>query len=83
MAGKGRPTLADELMSSLSHKLHWLQRLPPDAVNELDEVRKLFRAGKLIAKPYLLASSIIAHRKDSGWDLPSEKVLAKWLKADD
>ena len=83
MAGKGRPTLADDIAAALAIKLPWKARLPQEAVAEVDEVRTRFREGKLPKQPYLIATRIIECGKARGWDLPSDKVLVRWLRADD
>lgn len=83
MAGKGMPTLADDITAAIAGKLDWQSRLPPAAAAEVSEVRNLFRSGKLPPRPYLIAGRLIECGKARGWNLPSEKVLAKWLRADD
>lgn len=59
----------------------WMERLPPDARVELDEVRKRFKSGQYTALPYQLATAIISSGASRGWNLPSEKVLVGWLKS--
>jgi hypothetical protein len=50
---------------------------------ELTALRERFHAGSLGAKPYVLARLAVNIGKDRGWELPSEKVLAKWLRSKD
>jgi len=74
-------TFLDEIESSVAGKGHWLECLPPEAREELDEVRKRFKAGKYSARPYQLAGAVIASAERRGWKLPCDKVIVGWLKS--
>jgi hypothetical protein len=50
---------------------------------ELTALRERFHAGSLGAKPYVLARLTIDIGKARGWELPSEKVIAAWLRSKD
>ncbi len=78
--GKASGFVAD-LELALTGKGAWWDRLPEDARSELEEVRKRFKAGQYTAKPYQVASAIIASGERRGWEFPSDKVLVKWLKS--
>jgi len=73
--------LLDEVESCIAGKGSWLDRLPPEALAELEEVRVRFKAGQYTAKPYQIAAAIIASGKRRGWNFPNDKVLVKWLKS--
>jgi hypothetical protein len=73
--------LLDEVESCIAGKGSWLDRLPPEALAELEEVRTRFKAGQYTAKPYQIASAIIASGKRRGWHFPNDKALVKWLKS--
>ena len=73
--------LLDEVESCIAGKGSWMDRLPPEALAELEEVRKRFRAGQYTAKPYQIASAIIASAERRGWKLPCDKVIVGWLKS--
>ena len=72
--------LLDEVESCIAGKGSWLDRLPPEALAELEEVRTRFRAGQYTAKPYQIAAAIIASGKRRGWHFPNDKNLVRWLK---
>jgi hypothetical protein len=46
-------------------------------------LRDRFQAGSLGSQPHLLARLAIEAGKARGWKLPSEKVLAVWLRSKD
>ena len=73
--------LLDEVESCIAGKGSWLDRLPPEALAELEEVRKRFKSGQYTAKPYQIAAAIITSGKRHGWNFPTEKVLVRWLKS--
>jgi hypothetical protein len=50
---------------------------------ELTALRERFHAGSMGSKPYVLARLTVNIGKDRGWQLPSEKVLAAWLRSKD
>jgi hypothetical protein len=74
-------SLLEEVESSIAGKGSWLDRLPPEALAELEEVRARFKAGQYTAKPYQIASAIIASGKRRGWNFPNDKNLVRWLKS--
>jgi|688.fasta_scaffold02094_23 hypothetical protein len=73
--------LLDEVESCIAGKGSWLDRLPPEALAELEEVRTRFKAGQYTAKPYQIAAAIIASGKRRGWHLLEDKAMVKWLKS--
>jgi hypothetical protein len=74
-------SLLEEVESSIAGKGSWMDRLPPEALAELEEVRTRFRAGQYTAKPYQIAAAIIASGKRRGWNFPNDKNLVRWLKS--
>jgi hypothetical protein len=78
-----RETLCDAVESALLATAGWTARVGDEALAELTALRDRFHAGSLGAKPYVLARLTIDIGKARGWQLPSEKVLAKWLSSKD
>ena len=74
-------TLLSAVESGLRDHLPWLARLPKAAVAELEELRERYKTGTLGPKPYVVARLAIQAGKANGWSMPSEKVLARWLKS--
>jgi hypothetical protein len=74
-------SLLEEVESCIAGKGSWLDRLPPEALAELEEVRTRFKAGQYTAKPYQIAAAIIASGKRRGWNFPNDKNLVRWLKS--
>lgn len=74
-------SLLEEVESSIAGKGSWMDRLPPEALAELEEVRTRFKAGQYTAKPYQIAAAIIASGKRRGWSFPNDKNLVRWLKS--
>jgi hypothetical protein len=62
---------------------NWQTRVGDQVLAELTALRERFHAGSLGAKPYVLARLTVDIGKDRGWELPSEKVIAKWLRSKD
>lgn len=77
------PTFLNDVIATLTSKTAWHQRLPKDVADELDEVRASFRKGLLLGKPYQVAAAVSKAAKARGVELPSDKVIVKWLKSDD
>jgi len=61
---------------------HWSDKVPDEFRRELFALRDAFRAGEIPAKRYVIARVAIAHGQERGVSLPSEKVLAEWLKSE-
>jgi hypothetical protein len=79
----GKETLCDAVESALRVQSTWQARLGDQALAELTALRDRFHAGSMGSKPYVLARLTIEIGKARGWELPSEKVLAKWLRSND
>jgi hypothetical protein len=78
-----KESLCDAVESALRVQSNWQTRLGDQALAELTALRERFHAGSLGSKPYVLARLTIDIGKARGWELPSEKVLAKWLRSKD
>jgi hypothetical protein len=74
-------SLLSEIAAAIADKGNWLERLPPDAVEELSQVRERFRSGGLSGKPYQIAHALIAAGEARGWSMPSEKSVVTWLRS--
>ena len=75
-----KSTLVAAVESGVRDHLPWEARLPKAAAAELHELRERYQAGALGQRPYVVARLAIQAGKASGWQMPSEKVLAKWLR---
>jgi hypothetical protein len=62
---------------------NWQTRAGDEALAELTALRDRFHAGSMGSRPYVLARLTIDIGKSRGWQLPSEKVLAAWLRSKD
>jgi hypothetical protein len=78
-----KESLCAAVESALLAKTGWPARSGDEALAELRALRDRFHAGSLGAKPYVLARLTIDIGKARGWELPSEKVLAAWLRSKD
>ena len=78
-----RESLCDAVESAMRVQANWQTRAGDRVMAELTALRERFHAGSLGAKPYVLARLTVNIGKDRGWQLPSEKVLAKWLSSKD
>ena len=78
-----KESLCAAVESAMRVQSNWQTRVGDQALAELTEVRKRFHAGSLGSRPYVVARLAIDIGKGRGWELPSEKVLAKWLKSND
>jgi hypothetical protein len=74
-------TLLSAVESGVRDHLPWQSRLPKAAIAELHELRKRYKAGTLGPKPFVVARLAIQAGKANGWSMPSEKVIARWLKS--
>jgi hypothetical protein len=74
-------TLLSAVESGVRDHLPWQSRLPKAAVSELEELRERYQAGTLGPKPFVVARLAIQAAKANGWSMPSEKVIARWLKS--
>jgi hypothetical protein len=61
----------------------WQDRIGSEALDELKALRDRFRSGLLGTKPHMIARITIEACKARGWSMPSEKVLAEWLRRND
>jgi hypothetical protein len=78
-----RESLCDAVESAMRVQSNWQTRVGDRVMAELTALRERFHAGSLGAKPYVLARLTVNIGKDRGWQLPSEKVLAAWLRSKD
>jgi hypothetical protein len=78
-----KESLCAAVESALRTQSTWQTRIGQEAFAELKALRDRFHAGSLGAKPYVLARLTVNIGKDRGWQLPSEKVLAAWLRSKD
>ena len=78
-----KESLCDAVESAMRVQANWQTRVGDRVMAELAALRERFHAGSLGAKPYVLARLTVNIGKDRGWQLPSEKVLAKWLSSKD
>ena len=78
-----RESLCDAIESAMRVQSNWQTRVGDQVLAELTALRERFHAGSLGAKPYVLARLTVDIGKDRGWELPSEKVIAKWLRSKD
>jgi hypothetical protein len=77
-----KASLLDAVSAGVKDHMPWHQRLPKEATAELAAVRERYRKGTLGDQPYLVARLTVAACKANGWDMPSEKAIAKWLTSD-
>lgn len=77
-----KASLLDAVSAGVKDRMPWHQRLPKEAAAELAAVRERYRNGTLGDQPYLVARLTVAACKANGWDMPSEKAIAKWLTSD-
>lgn len=54
-------------------------RLPPEAREELLEVRRRFQAGEIHSSASALADVLIEEAKASGWELCGRQGMRTWL----
>jgi hypothetical protein len=78
-----KQTLCAAVESAMLVKATWQTRAGGEALAELTALRERFHAGSMGTKPYVLARLTIDIGKSRGWQLPSEKVLAAWLRSKD
>ena len=78
-----KESLCDAVESAMRVQANWQTRVGDRVMAELTALRERFHAGSMGAKPYVLASLTVNIGKDRGWQLPSEKVLAAWLRSKD
>jgi hypothetical protein len=78
-----KQTLCAAVESAMLVKANWQTRVGDEALAELTALRDRFHAGSMGSRPYVLARLTIDIGKDRGWQLPSEKVLAAWLRSKD
>jgi hypothetical protein len=78
-----KESLCDAVESAMRVQSNWQTRVGDRVMEELTALRDRFHAGSLGAKPYVLARLTVNIGKDRGWQLPSEKVLAAWLRSKD
>ena len=75
--------LADEVLSHvLGHRsgfAPWYERLPKDALEELEALRARWVAGELGLKKRQLARAIIATCQQHGWHVVGVQGVEHWL----
>lgn len=78
-----RTPLADEVLSRvLGHRpgfAPWYERLPKDALAELEALRARWAAGELGLKKRQLARAIIATCRERGWYVVGVQGVEHWL----
>lgn len=79
-----KPSPQSALMAAvLSHApTYWLDGIPDEFRQELQELRQAFADGKIPSRRYVIARIAIAHGKERGIRMPSEKTVAEWLRSD-
>lgn len=60
--------------------VYWLDVVPQEFRQELEELRQAFVDGRIPSKRYVIARIAIAHGKERGIRMPSEKTVAEWLR---
>lgn len=78
-----KESLCAAVESALRTQSTWQTRVGDRVMAELTALRERFHAGSMGSKPYVLARLTVNIGKDRGWQLPSEKVLAAWLRSKD
>ena len=78
-----KESLCEAVESAMRVQANWQTRVGDRVMAELTALRDRFHAGSLGAKPYVLARLTVNIGTDRGWQLPSEKVLAAWLRSKD
>lgn len=78
-----KQTLCAAIESAMQVTSTWQTRVGDEALAELTALREKFHAGHMGSRPYLLARLAIDIGKARGWKLPSEKVIAAWLRTKD
>ena len=76
-----KESLCAAVESAMQVQANWQTRAGDRVMAELTTLRERFHAGSMGAKPYVLARLTVNIGKDRGWQLPSEKVLAQWLRS--
>lgn len=77
---KAHTSLLDRVRGTV---LSWWEGLDKSAQDELLEVRRQYRDGKLGTGKYKIANAILSHAKAEGWNIPGEKALVRWLQKSD
>jgi hypothetical protein len=76
-------TLRDEILSTAAPRRHgspaWHERLPPDALAELEALRADWHAGKLGLPKWTLSASISKSLTERGLPSAGPGEIAKWL----
>jgi len=80
MAAK-KPTLADVVLSRVKIKNHgskcWIERLPADARDELEVVRRSFNPAVHTKRAFAIA--VIESAKERGWEIAGVQGVVAWL----
>ena len=80
---KAKQSLLDDVLTRTARSKPgfktWFDRLPPEAREELDQVRQAFDPRIHQKKAYVIA--IIAAAKERGWDIAGEQAVITWLNA--
>ncbi len=78
-----KASLCSAVEAAMLSRVPWQGRVSSEALDELKAVRERFRSGLLGTKPHMLARVTIEVCEARGWSMPSEKVLAAWLRSND
>lgn len=86
MAKAKTPRLMDEVLSRVVDKrpgfARWIDKLPADIRNELNELRACHHAGAVKHQISALAEAIAAAVAERGHPQPGKQAVIAWLKSD-
>jgi hypothetical protein len=78
-----KPTLRDEILSAAAPRRYgfpaWHEKLPPDALAELEAIRADWHAGKLGLSKWTLSTSISKSLTERGLPSAGPGEIVKWL----
>lgn len=78
-----KQSLCADIEAAMLLKAPWYERIGDEAFAELKALRERFRSGAICSKHHLIARLAIEAGEARGWTMPSEKVLATWLRSND
>ena len=85
MAKSPQPSLADAIRSAVpppvKRCLPWHERLPADALAELEQIKREHRAGTLVGSRCALAKTISEQLRKRGLSDVGEQGVAAWLRS--
>lgn len=86
MATKVKTRLMDDVLSRVVNKrpgfARWIDRLPDDIRNELNEVREQYQSGCLQHQTRALATAVATVVAERGHPKPGIQAVLAWLKSD-